>query len=155
MFLLCAWLRYRTRGGMHRFRACIYGNKQRHCVFEQLTRCQNRPARPRQYVCECTRCWHARYRRCMYTLAWKDELALARSLRWMAQLINRAPFAADTPGFPRGRAAAFWPSRRRFVTFFSTTLHDVMHGNDGNSKWTRRSRGIENREKSEKKRMAK
>lgn len=81
--------------------------------------------RPRQYVCECTGGWHARHRRCMYTRVWKDELALARSLRWMAQLINRVPFAVDTPGFPRGRVAAFWPSRRRrrrFVTFFSATL---------------------------------
>lgn len=29
----------------YRFRARVYGNKQRHCVFEQLTRCQNRPLR--------------------------------------------------------------------------------------------------------------
>lgn len=52
----------------------------------------------------------------------------------MAQLINRAPFAVDTPGFPRGRAAAFWPSRRRFVTFFSAALRrEVMHSSHGNS----------------------
>lgn len=45
-----------------------------------------------------------------YVASTKAQAALARSLRWIASLINRAPFAADTP--PRvadWRGPAFRP----------------------------------------------